>query len=173
MPDAGVAYEGRRRVLVVDEEPIVLDFITTLLTRAGYGAVATRTSAEALSPFLWPGPELALMVFDIATVGGREFIDDLPILNPRIPVILMSGLGEYEEPKALTPIFQSSASPSIPAICTSGSEPWRSPLGQFKHGKTRRPDAYAMARMAETAIAPLAGASAAVAIEKPRRLANA
>ena len=105
MPGSGVAYEGRRRVLVVDEEPIVLDFIATVLTRAGYGALATRNPGEALALFHGHAPELALMVLDIATIGGREFIDKLPTLNPRIPVILMSGLGEYEEPKTLISNF--------------------------------------------------------------------
>ena len=99
---SGVADEGRRRVLVVDEESIVLDFIALVLTRADYGALATRSPREALSLFYDHAPELALMLLDVATVGCREFIDKLPTLNPRIPVILMSGLGEYEEPKTLT-----------------------------------------------------------------------
>jgi CheY-like chemotaxis protein len=64
---------GKYPVLVIEDEPAVLSFVTAALERSGYGVVAVTSGAEALDrlsrePFLG-------VVSDMRTPGGVDGAD--------------------------------------------------------------------------------------------------
>jgi DNA-binding response OmpR family regulator len=110
MPEAGETLDSRRTILVVDDEPLVVDFLATALRRAGYEVVAASGVAQARALFHRHAIDLALMLVEIALPGisGPEFVNRLPTLEPRIPVVFLTCLGEHEiSPQELSaPILQ-------------------------------------------------------------------
>ena len=90
MSSAEPAHPHRQRVLVVEPEPIVHDFITAALYQAGYSVIAALDGLKAGQLFHRHALELAVMLVEISLprLSGPEFISRLPTLTPRIPVIL-------------------------------------------------------------------------------------
>ena len=96
MSSAEPAHRHRQRVLVVEPEPIVHDFITAALYWAGYSVIAALDGLKAGQLFHRHALELAVMLVEISLprLSGPEFISRLPTLTPRIPVIFTSCEGE-------------------------------------------------------------------------------
>jgi len=92
MSSAEPAHPHRQRVLVVEPEPIVHDFITAALYSAGYSVIAALDGLKAGQLFHRHALELAVMLVEISLprLSGPEFISRLPTLTPRIPVIFTS-----------------------------------------------------------------------------------
>src|SRR5205085_10262624 len=88
----------RRRVLVVEDEPLVLDYIATVLKRIGYEAVSATNGKQACDLFYRYAHELALILVEILVprMSGPEFIASLPTLDPRIPVVFVTCMGTDE-----------------------------------------------------------------------------
>jgi CheY-like chemotaxis protein len=104
MCPADPAHPHRQRVLVVEPEPIVHEFITTALYRAGYGVIAARDGLQAGHLFHRHSLELAVLIVEISLpqLSGPEFVSCLPTLTPRIPVLFTSCEGEpYRQNRAM------------------------------------------------------------------------
>ena len=98
----------RHTILVVDDEEIVRKTIGFIFhQRLGYDVVDAVDGREAGEVFSSHAPELALMVVEISLpkVSGAEFVKRLPTLAPRIPVLFITGMGEYEVPDAVKEKF--------------------------------------------------------------------
>jgi CheY-like chemotaxis protein len=95
---AGEEQQIRRTVLVVDAEEIVQKTIGSILQCLGYRVLAAADAGHANALFTKHGLELALLVVDIrlATVSGPEFVDRLPTLETRVPVLFTTAGGEFE-----------------------------------------------------------------------------
>jgi DNA-binding NtrC family response regulator len=102
----------RQTILVVDDEEIVRKTISVIFQqRMGYTVVSAIDGRQAQELFASHAPELALMVVEIALpkVSGCEFVNCLPTLSPRVPVLFITAMGEYEVPDTLRgqfPILQ-------------------------------------------------------------------
>jgi DNA-binding NtrC family response regulator len=84
---------SERIVLVVDDEPTVLDQVSRMLRRGGFGVVALARPQEAR---VWgrEHPDAArLVVSDVVMPGmtGLELIEALRKDRPDLPVLLISG----------------------------------------------------------------------------------
>src|SRR5215467_4505585 len=93
-----MARENSRTALVVEDEPLVMDVVTSVLTRNGYSVVPAVDGDQAAQLFHQHARELCLLVVNIALpkTTGLEFIEELPTRVPRIPVIFITGLGERQ-----------------------------------------------------------------------------
>jgi CheY-like chemotaxis protein len=107
MSPAELAHPHRQRVLVVEPEPIVQDFITAALYRAGYNIVPALDGLQAGRLFYRHALELAAMLVEISLprLTGPEFISRLPTLTPRIPVIFTSCEGEPHPQSRAMPVL--------------------------------------------------------------------
>jgi two-component system, cell cycle sensor histidine kinase and response regulator CckA len=107
MYPAELAHPHRQRVLVVEPEPIVHEFITTALYRAGYGVIAAKDGLQAGHLFHRHAFELAVLVVEISLprLSGPEFVSCLPTLTPRIPVIFTSCEGEPHRQNNAMPVL--------------------------------------------------------------------
>ena len=73
-------------ILVIEEDPLVRQVMNSVLRRAGFFVQLASGSEEARQVFEEHQTELALMVVDI-TSGGLEFVNSIPTLHPRVPVL--------------------------------------------------------------------------------------
>lgn len=83
---------GSIRVLVVDDEELVLRSTARMLENRGYSVLTARDYAEALS--LAQGElNLALVVTDVALAGisGKEVVRGLRSVHPALKVVYVSG----------------------------------------------------------------------------------
>lgn len=84
-------------VLVVDDEAISCRALKTFLTKRGFRVTLANSSAEVHRQL--PGQTFDLVILD-ADLGGEYGLGLLPTLlavNPRLPVIVYSGVGAESE----------------------------------------------------------------------------
>ena len=83
------------RVLLVDDDPLVLSSTTGLVEDLGHVAIEAEGGARALD-LLRDGAEVDLVVTDYGMPGmsGAELAQALARLRPGLPVILATGYGE-------------------------------------------------------------------------------
>ncbi|MBF0525322.1 MAG: PAS domain S-box protein [Deltaproteobacteria bacterium] len=98
-PEANLVEDiprGSETVLLVDDEPGLLDAGKKMLTRLGYKVVAKAGSLEALAAFVRQPDGFDLVVTDMAmpTMTGDKLAKELIRLRPDIPVILCTGFSE-------------------------------------------------------------------------------
>ncbi len=79
-------------ILLVDDDPIILELVSTVLTLGGYDVVSASCGAEALSIAQEDG-RLDLVLSDVVMPGmnGVQLCEKLKALRPKLKCILMSG----------------------------------------------------------------------------------
>ena len=84
----------KKTILVVDDEPMVTDFLTEFLSKEGYGVVSASDSREALLKVAARDFHLVIVDMDMARVNGAVLYDTLKETGGGgIPVIAMSAGG--------------------------------------------------------------------------------
>ncbi len=90
--------DGRKRILLIDDEPAVLEIARKMLEHLGY-AVESRSSGEGAVAALGMDPEgFDLVITDLVMpdMEGTELVKRCLTIRPNLPVILCSG-GEAPE----------------------------------------------------------------------------
>ena len=86
------------RVLVLDDDPPVLEILGDVLSYLEYEAVLTRTGGETVDAFRMQsltGKPFDLVILDLMVkggLGGREVIGLLTIIDPDVRALVSSGL---------------------------------------------------------------------------------
>jgi CheY-like chemotaxis protein len=85
------AHHGR--VMVVDDEPLVRDFVGTILAASGYNVVGAPSAREAIRMVDAGGSEIDLLVTDIVMpdIDGCELAIRMRQRRPALPVLFISG----------------------------------------------------------------------------------
>jgi CheY-like chemotaxis protein len=102
-----------RKVLVVDDEPDMVVFLSAWLEDNGYEAISTTEGERALQLIVEQNPDLVLMDLNMPNHSGFELYREIQGREELriIPVIFITGLSEYK-------IFNSTCSPlPEPAAC--------------------------------------------------------
>jgi len=92
--------DGKRRdvarILVVDDEPSMREFLEILLQRDSHEVVVCGTAEQALLAL--ENDEFDLAISDIRMPGmsGIELLDRIPDCSPDTPVILITAHGSTE-----------------------------------------------------------------------------
>jgi PAS domain S-box-containing protein len=83
------------RILVVEDDELVLELAEELLERAGFRVLGARAGGEALRQ-LGEGLEVAAVVLDLGLpdLGGAELCAGLRRLRPELPVVVVTGGSE-------------------------------------------------------------------------------
>ena len=92
---------GTGLVLVVDDEPIVLQTTRAILERHGYQVMTAANGELAVDQVREKKDELALVILDLTmpVMGGEEAFGHIRAVAPRLPVILSSGFDATEATK--------------------------------------------------------------------------
>lgn len=95
---------GSETILVVDDEELILSFVTELLGIVGYKVLASSSPIEALELYGLHKDEISLVILDLIMprMSGKECLDNLIQMNPDVKVIMASGYStENEDRNAL------------------------------------------------------------------------
>ncbi|MBI1877889.1 MAG: response regulator [Chloroflexi bacterium] len=90
---------GTETILLVEDEPLVLEFGRTVLEYFGYRVLTAQDGVEALEVFQAHQAEIALVILDVVMprMGGRETARELKRRKPAVAVLLASGYDSSEE----------------------------------------------------------------------------
>jgi CheY-like chemotaxis protein len=89
---------SKGRVLVLDDDPPVLEILGDILTYLDYEPVLTRTGEETVDAFRMQsltGKPFDLVILDLTVkggLGGREVVSLLMIIDPDVRALVSSGL---------------------------------------------------------------------------------
>lgn len=96
--DADATTEDSGTVLVVEDDPQVLDLAKTILTRLGFTVLTASDGIEAMEVFRLRQADIRAVVCDLTMprMNGWETLAALRALVPNIPVVLTSGYDEAQ-----------------------------------------------------------------------------
>ena len=88
-----LAPRGQETILLVEDEPSILNVTTMLLTRQGYTVIAANTPGEAINLAVGHVSEISLLMTDVVMpeMNGRDLAKKLLSLNPNLKCLYMSG----------------------------------------------------------------------------------
>ena len=91
-------YTGNETVLLVDDEPMIRDFITFALVRYGYTVLVARDGEDAMEVANRYGAPIHLVLSDVVMprLDGCSLCTDLRRWFPGIGILLMSGFPDGE-----------------------------------------------------------------------------
>ncbi|MFT3870213.1 MAG: response regulator [Nibricoccus sp.] len=84
----------RPKVLVVDDEPLVLSAVFEMLERSGYHVVSARSAEEAVAKMLFERFDIVLTDYRLGAKGGDFVALTARQSIPPLPVVIMTGLIE-------------------------------------------------------------------------------
>ena len=79
------------RILVIDDNPTVVDILGTYLREEGYGVLGALTSDEGLKLAILSRPELVLLDIALPGKNGIELLKRIRSINPTSRVIMVTG----------------------------------------------------------------------------------
>jgi two-component system cell cycle sensor histidine kinase/response regulator CckA len=87
------AARGHETILLVEDEPMILDITKTMLERQGYTVMAAATPGEAIRLAREHAGEIHLLMTDVVMpeMNGRDLAKNLLSLYPNLKRLFMSG----------------------------------------------------------------------------------
>src|SRR5947209_8738609 len=91
--------EGKGPVLIVDDEPDIVDFLTTVLRDEGYVTDAARDGVEALAKIDEVKPSLVILDLMMPRMSGSEVLDAMRTkrTSNRPSVIVLSAKSTHQD----------------------------------------------------------------------------
>ncbi len=84
----------RFRVLVIDDDPGVRDYMEALIARQGYEVFAAADGEEALEKLAISKPDLITLDVVLPGMDGLQTLEKLKQRLPDVPVVMLSGHGQ-------------------------------------------------------------------------------
>lgn len=90
---ADVPYGNGETILIVEDDPVILDMEKEMLQKLGYSVIAAGTPGEAIRLTREAQDEIHLYITDVIMpeMNGRELIEKLRDIRPDMKYIYMSG----------------------------------------------------------------------------------
>ena len=96
-PDA--AAPARRRLLILDDEPIVVKRLKPAFQKAGYDVAVFTDSAAALAAFEAQPADIVITDLKMEGLDGIAFLDRIKAVSPDTGVIVITGFATLETAK--------------------------------------------------------------------------
>ena len=87
---------SKTKVLVVDDEESILDFITMALEHEGYEVVTATSGTQALECYQEERPQLVVLDWMLPDLDGLQVCQKLRLLS-NVPVLMLTAKGEWED----------------------------------------------------------------------------
>ena len=90
--------KGRRkiRVLIIEDEPIVLRSLTDLLSDAGYHVRGERDGTAGLTAYREESFDVVILDLVMPGIGGMSILEEIRAETTELPVIIMTAHGTVE-----------------------------------------------------------------------------
>jgi two-component system, cell cycle sensor histidine kinase and response regulator CckA len=97
------ADSSKKTVFVVDDEEIIRDMTTDMLTDMGYNVITAEDGLAAVTTFELSHQDIDVVLLDMILPGmtGEEIFGKLQQIKPEIKVIFSSGFSIEEVPQEL------------------------------------------------------------------------
>jgi len=95
-PDNTTDSEKKAQILLVDDDPYVLEFVSSLMGEYGYSYVACQNAEEAFSHFQKNSVDVVLTDIKMPVTTGIELLEKICDFRPNVPVILMTAHAEVD-----------------------------------------------------------------------------
>jgi CheY-like chemotaxis protein len=84
---------GTERILLVDDEEMIIDVGAQILQKLGYEVLTASHGMEAIEVYRQNRQEVAMVILDLIMpqMGGGETYDRLKEIDPQVKVLLSSG----------------------------------------------------------------------------------
>lgn len=89
----------RRRMLILDDEPIVVKRLKPAFQKAGYDVAVFTDSAAALAAFEAVPADIVITDLKMEGMDGIAFLDRIKTLSPNVGVIVITGFATLETAK--------------------------------------------------------------------------
>lgn len=99
-----MAEDPPKKVLIIDDEPDIVEMIQGLLTLNGYVPLATTQWTEAVDAAEHENPDLMLLDLNMPTIDGMSLLRFLREQNYTFPVVVVSGYIDDEIRTELSPL---------------------------------------------------------------------
>ncbi|MCK4384628.1 MAG: response regulator [candidate division Zixibacteria bacterium] len=93
-----IASMEKRKVLIVDDQPIITDLLVDILKRIGYNSEVALGGKDGLKIFAKDGFDLVITDLSMPDISGWEVSKSVKRQNPFVPVILITGWGVEPDP---------------------------------------------------------------------------
>ena len=92
---APIVKGNNEHILLIDDQPVILDVIGGLLKALNYRPTPCDTGAAALDAFCEQPDKFAAVISDVTMpkMTGPELVQKIKAVNPKVKTILISGLG--------------------------------------------------------------------------------
>jgi DNA-binding NtrC family response regulator len=80
------------KILVIDDEPVILKYLKTILAELGYDAVTACDGITGCNEI--QNPEIKLIVSDLnmpGEIAGMDLVKKLRALRPDCPIVILTG----------------------------------------------------------------------------------
>jgi DNA-binding NtrC family response regulator len=91
-----VSREAGRKILVVDDDQIILDLLRRVLSREGYRVKTARRAEDAVSEVHADAYDLAITDVDLCHSDGRELMSLIGEVSPHTALVVMTGNPEEQ-----------------------------------------------------------------------------
>jgi PAS domain S-box-containing protein len=105
-PAPSLLSSGRGRILLVDDEEMLVQVGGDILAALGYEVVTKTSSLDALELFLQQPEAFDLVMTDMTMPGmtGKELIKKILAVRPDIPVVLCTGFSDFVGEQHVKPL---------------------------------------------------------------------
>ena len=80
-------------ILVVDDEPMMLDLLATILQRLQHDVITASTGTQAVALYQRKAPHLVILDLQLPDMSGIDVLRKIREADPAEPVIILTGAG--------------------------------------------------------------------------------
>jgi CheY-like chemotaxis protein len=84
------------KILVIDDEPSILDLLGTILRHKGHEVVLAELGQKGVQLFQQERPHVTLLDLKMPDMDGFDVLREIRTLDPKAPVIIQTGFGTEE-----------------------------------------------------------------------------
>jgi DNA-binding NtrC family response regulator len=87
----------KQQILIVDDEAPILELLSAYFQKHGYDVSSAGNAPDALRLLEEKPPHLALLDVLLADTDGLDVLSQIKTARPKLPVVIMTGIGFDEE----------------------------------------------------------------------------
>jgi DNA-binding response OmpR family regulator len=92
----GDHMENKMRVLIIDDDPDVLDFLKTFFTSLNHDVITHNNAVDGIKTLVSVAPDLVLLDIMLPQKNGLELLKEIKELDKDVPVAMITAYKDAE-----------------------------------------------------------------------------